>query len=146
MNGRRTVISRCLQIHELRHRKIVFCCCYCLFCPQKGSVFKIFATTFQVEQVYKSLAGAVNRLIRKIRTRNVKCSWPLEKAWTGTDLNTVVITRIKETHTDSLQNVDAIILLWKVLTRLFAIVKLRWKEEAEIKRSVGDSEDGPKLP
>lgn len=85
------------------------------------------------------------RLIRKIRTRNVKCSWPLEKAWTGTDLNTVVITKIKETHTDSLQNVDAIILLWKVLKRLFAIVQLR-RKEAEIKRSVVNSEDRPKLP
>lgn len=123
---------------------VVVCCC--LFCPQKSSVFKIFATSFQVEQVYKSLAGAANRLTRKIWTRNVKCSWPLVKAWTGTDLNTVVITKIKETHTDSLQNVDAIILLWKVLKRLFTIVQLRRKEEAEIKRSVGVSEDGPKLP
>ena len=84
--------------------------------------------------MYKSLAGAVNRLITKIRTRNVKCSWPLEKAWTGTDLNTVVITRIKDTHTDSLQNVDAIILLWKVLKRLFAIVQLRRKEEVSVTR------------
>ena len=122
---------------------VVVCCC--LFCPQKSSVFKIFATSFQVEQVYKSLAGAANRLTRKIRTRNVKCSWPLVKAWTGTDLNTVVITKIKETHTDSLQNVDAIILLWKVLKRLFAIVQLR-RKEAEIKRSVVNSEDRPKLP
>ena len=39
---------------------------------------------------------------------------------------TAVVTKIKGTHTDSLQNVDAIILLWMVLKRLFTIMQSRW--------------------
>lgn len=81
-----------------------------------------------------------------MRTENVKCAWPLENVWTGTNLKTVIIDEIEETRTDSLQNADPIILLWEVLKRLFTILQLRRKEEAEMKRSIGDSEDGSKLP